>query len=645
MKKLVLQPEKLPISFTLGETVYKGMPADCAVEKDGIGITYTAMLGNLEVKAVCRAYEDFDASEWTVYFTNKGQADSARLHRVYAIDTLFAGENHKIYTCNGDFWSEDGYATTETHLADGAELVQAPVGGRSCDRAFPYQRILFEGRGHNIAIGWPGQWESRFRGTEEGVTYRAGQQILDTVVRPGETLRTPLIVVVSFEGDLERGINVWRRWYLKHVGIAKPYLHGNYAPEGTLEFTQATEENQIAYIRKAKAHGIDINLWWLDAGWYECKNANGDDDWWSTVGEWTCDKKRFPRGLAPVAEECEKNGLDFLVWFEAERVTEKTAVVKEHPEWIIVDETNPVVKMLDLSQPDCCDYLIRKIGDVIAENKIKVYRQDYNFEPLNIWRKNETEDRKGAVENLYTQGYLRYWDALKARFPGLLIDSCASGGRRNDIETMRRGVPMHETDYGYGFHPIQQAFRQTLYTWIPYFRGFSDCWERENGEYLGRAPWESLRATPVSDSPFRKVTALDEYHMIMMLAPMTSFSAFTMRDMTEEEYAVVRDFCKLFYKVAPTFSTADFYALTPYHKSRFRWTAWQFDVPEENRGLMEVFRNNGAAQETLTVRPRLPEGTYRFENLRTGESFVFEGGELTFAQPIRSAAIWEYKKL
>ena len=67
------------------------------------------------------------------------------------------------------------------------------------------------------------------------------------------------------------------------------------------------------------------------------------------------------------------------------------------------------------------------------------------------------------------QGYLAYWDALRQRHPKLMIDSCASGGRRNDLETMRRAVPLHPTDYNYGHLAAKQAFHQSLFQWIPYF--------------------------------------------------------------------------------------------------------------------------------------------------------------------------------
>lgn len=636
MRKLVLDPQTLPIQFQLGNKTYHGMPGNCVTEQNGMKITYTAYIEDVEVRAECVAYEDFDASEWTVYFTNKGTEKSPILRYVYAINTVFEGENDRIYTCNGDYCSRDGYSTAETILSYGYELRQSPVGGRSCDRAFPYQRITFDGHGHNIAIGWPGKWESLFKKEEGGIRYWAAQQEsaadFNIAILPGETIRTPLIVVVSFDGDLEHGINVWRRWYLKYVGTAKPYLQGSYAPHGTIEFTHATEENQLEHIRKAKTLGIDFNLWWLDAGWYYSKNDNGQDDWWGTVGDWTCDPERFPNGLAPVGLECEKNGIDFLVWFEAERVTDKSQVLKEHPEWIISTEEESYVKMLDLSQKDCCDYLIKKIGDVIEEAHIKIYRQDYNFMPHSIWQAADADDRRGATENLYVQGYLRFWDALKERFPDLVIDSCASGGRRNDIETMRRSIPLHETDYGYGEHPVQQAFMQTLYTWIPYFRGFGFSWERADGSYDG-------------DGPRMDVPVCDEYNVLASFAPAMNFSDIVFYNRTEEEYAKARELAALFYEVAPVLISSDFYALTPYHKSRFKWTSWQFDEPEKEHGIIEVIRNNGAPDESLTVSPRLRDGRYCFRNMRTGEEFVYEGGDITFRQAIRTVTLWEYRKI
>jgi alpha-galactosidase len=46
----------------------------------------------------------------------------------------------------------------------------------------------------------------------------------------------------------------------------------------------------------------------------------------------------------------------------------------------------------------------------------------------------------------YVQGHYAMWDDLRAQHPGLLIDNCASGGRRIDLETCSRSVPLWRSD-------------------------------------------------------------------------------------------------------------------------------------------------------------------------------------------------------
>ncbi len=106
---------------------------------------------------------------------------------------------------------------------------------------------------------------------------------------------------------------------------------------------------------------------------------------------------------------------------------------------------------------------------VLREQGIDLYRQDFNMDPLDFWRRNDAPDRQGMTENLHVQGYLAYWDALRQRHPNLIIDSCASGGRRNDLETMRRAVALHPTDYNYSHLAAKQAFHHSLFQWLPYF--------------------------------------------------------------------------------------------------------------------------------------------------------------------------------
>jgi alpha-galactosidase len=76
----------------------------------------------------------------------------------------------------------------------------------------------------------------------------------------------------------------------------------------------------------------------------------------------------------------------------------------------------------------------------ITEAKLDWVRWDFNIEPLGFWMRNDTPDRQGITEIRHIEGLHAMWDALRTRHPGLMIDNCASGGRRIDLETCSRSV-------------------------------------------------------------------------------------------------------------------------------------------------------------------------------------------------------------
>ena len=105
-------------------------------------------------------------------------------------------------------------------------------------------------------------------------------------------------------------------------------------------------------------------------------------------------------------------------------------------------------QIIDLGIPECREWIFNKICKVIDTSGATGYRQDFNSDPAPAWAAKDAkyEGRTGMSENQYVQGYLALWDALIEKY-GMFIDSCASGGGRNDLETMKRGVPLHYSDH------------------------------------------------------------------------------------------------------------------------------------------------------------------------------------------------------
>ena len=95
------------------------------------------------------------------------------------------------------------------------------------------------------------------------------------------------------------------------------------------------------------------------------------------------------------------------------------------------------------------------------------------MDPLSFWRQADAPDRQGMTEIHYVEGHYAMWDELLARHPGLSIDNCASGGRRIDLETCHRSVPLWHSDTGCG--PGHADWNQTqssgLNLYVPVFTG------------------------------------------------------------------------------------------------------------------------------------------------------------------------------
>jgi alpha-galactosidase len=101
-----------------------------------------------------------------------------------------------------------------------------------------------------------------------------------------------------------------------------------------------------------------------------------------------------------------------------------------------------------LGIPEARQYMTDYLNAAIKAYKLSCLRIDYNIDPLGFWRFMDAKDpnRVGLAEIRYVEGLYRMWDDLLQANPGLLIDNCASGGRRIDLETMSRSLPLWRSD-------------------------------------------------------------------------------------------------------------------------------------------------------------------------------------------------------
>ena len=586
-------------------------------------LTYSNPKTGLVLRFVGVEYRDYPVVEWTLYFKNTGDKDTPILADIQALDIRLerkpgpepGGPEYLLHHNAGSLTEPSDYQPFETVLGPGTDLRITGQRGRPTASDLCYFNLeTAADEGLIIALGWPGQIATRFLSDRERrLRIAAGQESTRFKLLPGEEIRTPLVALLSWKGeDWLRAQNLWRRWFIAH-NIRRPgcqlppvqWCGG--AGTGLMDIATETivKRSADAYLER----GLKPDFLWMDAGWYPC---NGH--WWNT-GTWEPDRMRFPGGIRAVTDYLHERGIRSILWFEPERVTPGTWLDVNHPEWLFRGKDE---SLLNMGDPEARKWAVERVDGLIVSEGIDIYRQDFNTSPLPYWRANDAEDRTGITEIRYVTGLLAYWDELLKRHPAMLYDNCASGGRRNDLESMRRGVPYTKSDYA-GEPVGVQGETYGISLWLPYFAA---TWETSEDPYICRsnmAPvfgWgmESDKKDPSRGRVFPKL--LDEWR-----------------------------------RLAPNY-WGDFWPLTPYSIDQTAWIAWQYDRPEAGEGVVQAFRCAGCGAETARLRLRGldPGAVYTLTNFdiagtvaMTGRRLMNEGFVITINNK-PGAAVVIYKK-
>jgi alpha-galactosidase len=559
-------------------------------------------------------YTDFESIEWTIYLTNTGESDTPIIEDLQALDTDFfrptGDQEFHLRHWSGSFATANDFAPKNTVLEAGKKLSFQPAGGRPTGGHWPYYNLEVGDEGVIIVVGWSGQWHSKFtRDDTNGLHISAGQSKTHFKLLPGEKVRTPLIVMQFWKGgDWIDAQNSWRRWMIKH-NVPRPDGGELPLPQFAAcsshqfsEMSAANEQNQIEFLDSYLDKGLKLDYWWMDAGWYVGTTERG----WPFTGTWEVDRRphRFPNGLRAISDHAHKRGVKIIVWFEPERVADKTWLSTEHPEWVLGGTKGGLLNMGD---PDAWNWVVNHISKMITEEGVDLYRQDYNIYPLSWWENNDSEDRQGITENKYVMGYLAYFDALLQRHPGLRIDGCASGGNRLDLETLRRSVVLTKSDYL--FEPVgQQGHTYGISFWVPYHgTGYSPSNTAGWGWGTGGLSY-------------------DRYPRRSNMCPANT-GCFDFRVPVND--ALIQKLHQEWLEIGPNYF-GDYYPLTDYNLSQKEWIAWQFHRPGEGEGFVQAFRREQCIYRMAEVKLRGldPNATYQLKNYDVEAQVQVSGRQL-----------------
>lgn len=610
--------ESLPFSFVVGGVPSGKFLSGCSsrqeTEKLGGGRTQKRLVfrdakTGLTVTCLATTYRDYPAVEWKLLFKNTGTSDTPILSDIKSMNVVFdrKGESEFLLHWNtADNCAVDSYAPHVQPMNPNDVFEVAPLQGWPTSGNYPFWNLEYDEGGTIAVIGWPGQWSMKMsRDAGSSISLLGGQELTHFVLHPGEEVRSPLSVLLFYQGDWIRGQNVWRRWI---VDCNLPRPGGKPVPThyaACFANLQPVAEEEIGSIEGFSREGIKLDYWILDAGWYVNRGH-----WWNT-GTWEVDKERFPKGVKEVSDAAHKNGLGFVLWFEPERCVAGSWLADNHPEWVSGGKNGGAVFIGD---PACWKWIVETFDGLIKSEGVDVYRQDHNIAPLNAWREHDAPDRQGITEIKDVTGYLAFWDELLKCHPNLWIDSCSAGGRRNDLETMRRSVPLLRSD-AFDGPIVQQCQTYGLSLWLPYYgsgTGFTD-------EYM--------------------------YRSCIFPASRVGGDA---RD-PNLNYTLFKRMLAEFRKLQP-YLLSDYYPLTPYSTENNVWIGWQLNSPEKGGGYVQLFRREEAAEEKCTVRLRglVAGAVYEVEDMNTGKTERIKGKALmeglSVALPKRGSGLFIYHR-
>ncbi|MBS0560611.1 MAG: alpha-galactosidase [Proteobacteria bacterium] len=349
--------------------------------------------------------------------------------------------DHLVYLSGS--WAAE-METQRDRALSGPLLLESRV-GKTGFGAQPYVALRASGSTYLCQIFWSGNWALRVTPHAQGAAVLGGLNSwrFRHKLMPDAALTLPAALAGRFEGDLNaatRRLHDYRRATRPDPDRAIPVQFNTWYPY----FGEPTAAAMLPMIPQARRLGCEAFV--VDAGWYRTDDGDaGDDaeaDWAARTGDWRTSRRRFPRGLREVSRACRDSGMLFGLWFEPEVIGQLSPLRREHPEWLHhIDGHAPAPAdraVLNLGVPEARRHATERIARIIELVGVDWMKWDFNADlGAGGWAPGLPDALTGQDPLVaHYRGLYAMQDELRARFPALLLEMCASGGGRMDGEIL-----------------------------------------------------------------------------------------------------------------------------------------------------------------------------------------------------------------
>jgi alpha-galactosidase len=319
--------------------------------------------------------------------------------------------------------------------------VERSTHGRSWGSPYAIVRNEVTGECAFLGLAWSGNYVLEFRLSHGALLSFDAQPLAPAplrVIAAGETVVSPEVHLGLMHCGLDDAVAHWHRHMRTSVVPPRPEGKGMYTIAGRVV------EHPGDWILKEVdiAAEMGVEAYMVDAAWYGSEFG----PWWDLRGDWN-EGSWLPGGLAGVRKHVHDKGLLFGLWHEAEAISRKSQLYKDHPDWTLsTDDRRECTETLDLSNPDAAAYFRDSVLRIVKEHKLDFYKLDYNvssgeggqsvrdgFAEAEAWR---------HMEALYAT-----YDRVLSENPSVCLENCAAGGGRNDLGMLQRFHYSCESDW------------------------------------------------------------------------------------------------------------------------------------------------------------------------------------------------------
>ena len=350
----------------------------------------------------------------------------------------------------------------------------------------------------------------------------------------------------------------------------------------------------------------------MDDGWFGGKYQRNNDS--SSLGDWVVDTRKLPEGIEGLLADAKKHGIKFGIWIEPEMTNSKSELYEKHPDWIVKAPQRDAVQgrggtqlVLDLGNPEVQDFVFGVVDDLMTKYpEIDYIKWDANMSIMNHGSQYLPADRQSHLYIEYHRGLEKVCQRIRAKYPDLTIQACASGGGR--------------ANWGI----------------LPYFDEF---WVSDNTDALQRVymQWGTsyffpaiAMASHISATPnhqtFRNIPL--KYRIDVAMSGRLGMEI-QPKNMTDEEKALCKQAIAEYKTIRPIVQQGDIYRLlSPYDKQGA--ASLMYVTPEKDKAVFYWWKTEHFVNQHL---PRVPmaglqaDKLYRIHELNRidNEPLPFEG--------------------